>query len=292
MIENFIEHLKLTKNLSQNTLTAYSVDLHSFEHIQKNILSPDIRGYVSYLQSQGLKDTSVKRKIVSLRVFYDYLYEQNYIDFSPFTSLKFKFKQEHKLPKTLSLSGVKRLLGCFQDETICKTTFARKQFIRDSALIDLLVSTGIRVAEAAAIKFEDIITYEHSLLIHGKGRKQRIIYVSSAETWRKLMMQLKMQKALSSTNFLFTNRNDDPLTSHSIEQIYKKYANLAKINPLSTPHFLRHTFATNLLANGADLRSVQELLGHSSIATTQIYTEVSAKRKKIVLKKYNYRNKL
>lgn len=292
MIKNFIEYLKSTKNLSPKTLEAYSIDLKTFMQVEKNLLEPDIRAYVLHLQSLGLKDSSVKRKIVTLRIFYDYLYNEKIISSSPFFNLKFKFRQERKLPKTLSISEVRRLLDCFICESENTTDFSHKQFVRDCALIDLLISTGIRVAEAAAIKFDDIITYEHAVLIHGKGRKQRIIYISSNETWQRLLTQFKMQKKLSSTSFLFTNRNDKPLTSHSIEKIYKKYADVAKINPISTPHYLRHTFATHLLANGADLRSVQELLGHASIATTQIYTEVSSQRKKQVLRKYNYRNRL
>ena len=292
MIKNFIEYLKSTKNLSPKTLEAYSIDLKTFMQVEKNLLEPDIRAYVLHLQSLGLKDSSVKRKIVTLRVFYEYLYNEKIISYSPFFNLKFKFRQERKLPKTLSISEVRRLLDCFICESENTTDFSHRQFVRDCALIDLLISTGIRVAEAAAIRFDDIITYEHAVLIHGKGRKQRIIYISSNETWQRLLTQFKMQKKLSSTSFLFTSRNDKPLTSHSIEKIYKKYAYVAKINPISTPHYLRHTFATNLLANGADLRSVQELLGHASIATTQIYTEVSSQRKKQVLRKYNYRNRL
>lgn len=292
MIKKFIEYLKSTKNLSPKTLEAYSIDLKTFLQVEKNLLEPDIRAYVLHLQSLGLKDSSVKRKIVTLRIFYDYLYNEKIISYSPFFNLKFKFRQERKLPKTLSISEVRRLLDCFICESENITDFSHRLFVRDCALIDLLISTGIRVAEAAAIRFDDIITYEHAVLIHGKGRKQRIIYISSSETWQRLMTQFRMQKKLSSTSFLFTNRNDKPLTSHSIEKIYRKYANVAKINPVSTPHYLRHTFATNLLANGADLRSVQELLGHASIATTQIYTEVSSLRKKQVLRKYNYRNKL
>lgn len=292
MIENFINFLRSTKNLSDYTLRAYNIDLSLFLKFEKNLLEPDICAYVTYLQSINLKDTSIKRKIVSIRIFYDYLISNGMIKSSPFEHLKFRFRQEIKLPKTLSIGEVKRLLDCFNYEPDNITDFSHRQFVRDCALIDLLVSTGIRVAEAAAIRFDDILTYEHAILIHGKGRKQRIIYISAIETWQRLLTQFKMQKKLSSDTFLFTNRNDKPLTAHSIEKIYKKYANIAKINPVSTPHYLRHTFATNLLANGADLRSVQELLGHSSVATTQIYTEVSSQRKKQVLRKYNYRNKL
>ena len=293
MIDSFLEHLKSTKNLSDKTLQAYATDLKLFLKYDHDLTEPKICRYVGYLQARGIKDASIKRKIVSLRIFFDYLAEQKKIDMSPFVNLKFRFRQERSLPKTLSIKEIRRLLDCFEaPDSTPKTPFATRQFIRDAALIDLLISTGIRVAEAAAIRFEDLITYEHAILIHGKGRKQRIIYISSPITWKRLTEQYKQQKSLSRTDFLFTNRNDLPLNSHSIEEIYKKYALRARINPNSTPHYLRHTFATNLLINGADLRSVQEILGHSSIATTQIYTEVSAQRKKQVFRKYNYRNKL
>ena len=138
---------------------------------------------------------------------------------------------------------------------------------------------------------EDIISPEHTILIHGKGRKQRLIYISSPITWERLKALIKERKK-TSNNYLFVNRYGNPLSIHGIEDIYKKYVKKAQINTKSTPHYLRHTFATNLLANGADLRSVQEILGHASVATTQIYTEVTTARKKQVLKKFNYRNKL
>ncbi len=292
MINNFITFLKSTKNLTQKTLDAYSFDLSAFFKFEKDILHPNICAYVKHLQDLGKKDTTIKRKIVTLRIFYDYLVGEHLLPISPFVGLKFRFKQEYKLPKTLSIIEVKRLLSCFANNPACSSEFAKRQFIRDAALIDLLISTGIRIAEAAAIRYDDIITHERAIIIRGKGRKQRIIYISSAETWHRILVQLKYQKRLSHTNLLFTTRNDSPLTPHSIENIYAKYAAKAQINPHSTPHYLRHTFATNLLANGADLRSVQELLGHSNVATTQIYTEISSQRKKQVLRKYNYRNKL
>jgi len=139
---------------------------------------------------------------------------------------------------------------------------------------------------------EDIIHSERTILIHGKGRKQRLIYISCHQTWRNLMNWLKIWKTKpTNTNKLFVNRYGDPISIHGIEYIYRTIKAKSGINTKSTPHYLRHTFATNLLANGADLRSVQEILGHSSIATTEIYTEVTVGRKKQVLNKYNYRNK-
>ena len=157
--------------------------------------------------------------------------------------------------------------------------------------MDLLISTGIRIGEAAALTLEDVIASERTLLIHGKGRKQRLIYISSPITWNRLMSLIKQRKRCGG-NYLFINRYGNPISIHGIEDIYAKYVKKAKLEVKSTPHYLRHTFATNLLSNGADLRSVQEILGHASVATTQIYTEVSTNRKKQVLKKYNYRNNL
>ncbi len=293
IIDEYISFIKVTKNLSNNTLAAYYLDLKQFMLFEPNILTPDICSCLGYLTDKlKLKDTSIRRKIITLNNFYDYLITQKQITTSPFDNLKIKFKKESKLPKTLSVTEVKKLLNCFETDISHLSLFKKLQFIRDAALIDLLVSTGIRIAEASAIKFDDIITQERTILIHGKGRKQRLIYISSPITWQRISILLKLQKSQKQTIYLFTNRYNAQLSSQSIEKIYEKYAKLANINAKSTPHYLRHTFATNLLSNGADLRSVQELLGHASVSTTQIYTEVSSQRKKQVLRKYNYRNKL
>ena len=292
-LSDFINNLQTTKNLSVKTLSAYTSDLNQFFSYEQNILHPDICSFISYLSSNlKLKDTSIRRKIITLKCFYSYLIDTEIISYSPFAKLKFRFKQEHKLPKTLSVKDVSRILCYFDTVEYDKlTTFAKFEHTRDAALIDLLISTGIRIGEAAAITLDDIINSERTLLIHGKGRKQRLIYISSPITWNRIVALTKERKHFSCNN-LFVNRYGQPISIHGIEYIYKKYLKKAKISTHSTPHFLRHTFATNLLANGADLRSVQEILGHASVATTQIYTEVTTQRKKQILNKFNYRNKL
>ena len=292
LFTEFINNLKITKNLSPKTLNAYSSDLKQFANYEQNILSPDIRAFIAHLTCDlQLKDSSVRRKIITLKNFYGFLVESEILEVSPFQKLKFRFKQERRLPKTLSIGEVSKLLNCFNDNAISRTPFAAKEYMRDAALIDLLISTGIRIGEAAAITLDDIVTAERTLLIHGKGRKQRLIYVSSPATWARISALVKERKR-ERGSYLFVNRYNNPISIHGIEDIYKKYVKKAQINVKSTPHYLRHTFATNLLANGADLRSVQEILGHASVATTQIYTEVTTNRKKQVLKKYNYRNKI
>ena len=289
----FINYLQATKNLSGKTLSAYRGDLRQFFAYEQDILHPDICSFISYLTSMlKLKDTSIRRKIITLKTFYSYLIDTEVIDRSPFTKLKFRFKQERKLPKTITIRDVSKILSYFDSiEFNSLTCFAKFEYVRDAALIDLLISTGIRIGEAAAITLNDIIISERTLLIHGKGRKQRLIYISSPITWNRIIALLKERK-LTNGNHLFINRYGQPISIHGIEYIYKKYLKKAKISSHSTPHYLRHTFATNLLANGADLRSVQEILGHASVATTQIYTEVTTQRKKQVLNKFNYRNKL
>ena len=291
-LTNFINYLQATKNLSDKTLKAYSSDLNQFFEYEQNILDPDICTFISYLSTKlKLKDTSIRRKIITLKNFYNYLIDIEIIKTSPFKKLKFRFKQEKKLPKTLTVSEISKILKGFEMEISNLSPFALKNYIRDAALIDLLISTGIRIGEAAAITLNDIISSEHTILIHGKGRKQRLIYISSSVTWNRIKALIK-ERTKSKNNYLFVNRYGHPITIHGIEDIYKKYIKKAQINANSTPHYLRHTFATNLLANGADLRSVQEILGHASVATTQIYTEVTTARKKQVLKKFNYRNKI
>jgi len=291
-IESFINYLQATKNLSNKTLTAYNNDLKQFFAFEKMPLNPDVCAFINHLKIElNLKDSSIRRKIITLKSFYSYLASAEIISSSPFIKLKFQFKQERKLPKTLSIQNVSKLLDCFNIDTSVLSPFAKYIYMRDAALIDLLISTGIRVGEAAAITLNDIVESERTLLIHGKGRKQRLIYISSTATWKRLQALINIQKT-KSFSYLFVNRYGNPISVYGIELVYKKYIKKANLAQKSTPHYLRHTFATNLLANGADLRSVQEILGHASVATTQIYTEVTAARKKQVLKKYNYRNKL
>lgn len=292
-LSKFVNYLRATKNLSDKTLSAYSGDLHQFFSYEQDILQPDICAFVSYLSSNlKLQDTSIRRKIITLKIFYSYLLDTEVIKHSPFAKLKFRFKQERKLPKTLAIKDISKILNCFDAVNYDRLTmFAKFEYVRDAALIDLLISTGIRIGEAATITLNDVIISERTLLIHGKGRKQRLIYISSPITWNRIVTLLKERKSTNGSH-LFINRFGDPISIYGIEYIYKKYLKKANINTHSTPHYLRHTFATNLLANGADLRSVQEILGHASVATTQIYTEVTTQRKKQVLNKFNYRNKL
>lgn len=222
------------------------------------------------------------------------MYSKNYIETNFFSSHHFKFKKEKKLPKTLAIKETSKLLSCVSDQSInASSDFEKWKTSRNLALIDILISTGIRIAEAANITINDIIGSDRVILIHGKGRKQRLIYISCPETWNNITSWIKIRKTRPiNTDTLFVNRYGEAISIHGIEYIYNSLKRQSGININSTPHYLRHTFATNLLANGADLRSVQEILGHSSVSTTEIYTEVTTKRKKQVLNKYNYRNKL
>lgn len=294
-INKFLNEIKNTKNLSEKTIKAYKSDLLDFFlFVNELINSKSIIDYIDYLNNhKQLKDTSIKRKLITIKQFVNYLYSKRVIKSNPFKGLKFRFKKERKLPKTLSINDVKKLLRTVSHSYNNQDSeYKIFKGIRDTAIIDLLICTGIRIGELTAIKLEDIYKYERSILIHGKGKKERFIYVSSNDTWKNLNRYLKLRKKYRfKVEHIFVNKYGEPLSIYSIEDIYDKYIRKAKLSH-STPHYLRHTFATNLLNNGADIRAVQEILGHSSVSTTQIYTEVSIARKQEVLMKYNYRNSI
>jgi len=295
--EDFINVMKSTKNLSSKTEIAYRSDLKDFcEFLKENQLDNSvILRYVQYLsQHRELKDSTISRKLIVLKMFFEYLRNQGHIQENYFLVHSFKFKKERKLPKILAPKEIEKLLVyAKRQKDSAQSEYECWKSSRNLALIDILISTGIRIAEAADISLDDIISSERTILIHGKGRKQRLIYISCPETWANLTQWIKIRNTFGNiTDKLFVNRYGQKISIHGIEYIYKNLKNGSGINEKSTPHYLRHTFATNLLANGADLRSVQEILGHSSVSTTEIYTEVTTKRKKQVLNKYNYRNKL
>lgn len=297
VVEEFLSAVKSTKNLSDKTIIAYRSDLMDFVRAtEPNPLEKNtILNYVQELsQVRHLKDSTITRKLVVLKMFFEYAHSHNYIQQNYFLLHSFKFKREKQLPRTLAVKETTKLLNCAANKAAtANTTFEKWKTLRNLALVDILISTGIRIAEASNISLSDIILSERTILIHGKGRKQRLIYISCPQTWANLMQWLKIrQQIFADTDKVFVNRYGGQLGIHGIEYIYDSLKKEAGINTRSTPHYLRHTFATNLLANGADLRSVQEILGHSSVSTTERYTEVTTKRKKQVLDKYNYRNKM
>ena len=296
-INQLITQLKITKNLQEQTLKAYSSDITNFlNYINKETIEQiDILNYINYLfDEKNLKDRSIKRKIISLKIYFNFLENNSIIKTNPFSKLKFKFKQEKKLPKTLQKNEVKKLLETVYNELNSSITPYKKfETIRNISLLEILISTGIRIQEASLITLNDISLQEKTIIIHGKGRKERQLFILNKYVLSSLKNWLTIRKTSSpKCNNIFINKYGNPLSIHSIENIFRKYKTLSNINIKATPHYLRHTFATNLLTNGADLRSVQEILGHSSISTTQIYLEISSNRKKQVLQKYNYRNNL
>ena len=288
-LDDYINYLINIKKLSQNTLLAYKSDLkHFFNFILFNDASDNIlQKYLLYLCSMNLKPSTINRRILSAKMYLQYTKQFFNIDvLTKDTEIK-KIRCKKKLPKIIDVSEIKTIL----QKLNAIASNGKWTDVRNLAIIETLVSTGIRIGELVNIKFCDINLTNKTILIHGKGNKERIVYFSSIESWQNLLKWVYMGKALNANaEYIFVNKNMQKLTIHGVEYIYKEMLKHFKIKTKSTPHYLRHSFATNLLENGADIRSVQEILGHSSVAVTEIYTEVSAVRKKKVLDKFNFRN--
>lgn len=284
--------LESKTNLSTHTKKAYFTDTQQFYNwcCLSNIdsITPNnLENYFQYLNSR-LKTSSVKRKFISLKLLFKYLTIDAPTS-NPFLIISIKFPLKKQLPKTLTTEEVTSLLQAAQNEIeTSRTLFREHQATRNYIILILLAATGSRISEICNLSVHDIDPVEQTMLIKGKGNKERLTYLSSSVIIDHLKKWLKVRKSFSpSTSALFVNKYGTRLSIYSIENIFSRYQELAQINPCATPHYLRHTFATKLLDNGADLRSVQELLGHSSIITTQIYTEVSIQRKKHVLTNFN-----
>lgn len=299
-IEQYQVYLSVERNLSLKSIKAYLSDLKGLigwleAQSQLTLTKDTLQNYLRTLMREAvLKDITIKRKYICFKAFFNYLVQQGVVTVSPLTDFGKHFKTAKRIPKTLSLTEVETLLNYpKQHIKALKSDFRRSICTRNDAIIELLYVIGIRIGELVAINVEHIDLTEQTILIFGKGRKERLLYISSQDVVEKIKAWLHLRDAFNpKTNALFVNKYGNRLSIYSIEDIFYKYRDLTGINKKATPHYLRHSFATHLLNNGADLRSVQEILGHTNVSTTQIYTEVSVERKKDVLSRFNPRNRL
>lgn len=257
------------------------------------INSQSVSAYFLYLQNERkLSPRSVRRKYVSINQYFQYLNAERGINevFVKFSSRKFQIPKS--LPRILSKTEVNQLIFTVLNEyRSAPGDYYKRLRLRDMCIIEILFCLGLRIGEVAALNLEDYDPEEASVLIHGKGNKERLLFISSAAVNQKLQKYLSVRSAFNPrADAFFVNKYGKRLSIYNIENIFYKYREISQINGDATPHYLRHSFATQLLNNGADIRAVQEILGHSSIVTTQIYTEVSLKRKREVLLNYNGRN--
>ena len=278
-IMNFIDYIRTERNYSDHTETNYLIDLEAYELYLKNrklnykeIKYKDITEYIKYLkEKQNLKTTSINRHLSSLRSFYNYLIKENIINNNPFKLVSGP-KKEKKLPNYMKYSEFETLVS-FCDETPLG--------IRNRALIELLFATGARISELINLKVNDLDLTKREVKVLGKGNKERICYFNSySETFLKLYLEESRPILLKNkkSDYLFINHIGGNLTDRGVRTILDNLIKKACLNTKITPHTFRHTFATMLLNEGCDLKSVQELLGHVNLSTTSIYTHITNDR--------------
>lgn len=291
LIENFIQKKKL-ENLSQKTIQAYSCDLNKFMvfcHDQDCDIFSGISKYMRFLAlTNQYRANTKKRKIITIKLFAAYLSKQSFG--SELNIPEVCIRREKRLPKTLTYIEIQALLKTFSKQTFTKAK--RRDQIRDAAIFEVMINLGLRISEVSNMNIQDYDPCDGKLIVHGKNRKERILFLTNAIARRNMKSYIKNREnyqSKSTEEAFFLNKYGTRLSIYGIGNIFAKYRELAKINQNSTPHYLRHSFATELLNNGANLRDIQELLGHASISTTEIYTEVSTNRKREVLSKYGVR---
>lgn len=280
--ESFLNYLRVELNYSPNTIKSYESELLKFnEYLEMEELDylkinkDNVRSYLKYLDNLKYKNSSIGRNISALRSFYRFLVIKERIGKNIFASIR-NPKIERKLPNFLSELDMERILEFSTNENYKPNIYTS----RDLLIIELLYDTGCRVDELVNIKLKDINQTEKSIKVLGKGAKERIVFYGEygREYLESYLIDREVLLNGRKSEYLFVSLESDQLTTRRIAQIIEDILKIVGIKNKVTAHTLRHTFATHLLNNNADLRSVQELLGHSSLSTTQIYTHVSNER--------------
>ena len=284
-LRSFLNYLLVDKGLSNNTVKAYEADISSFfqwldnkDLKYKNLQEDHINQYISFLFQRKMRSSSVNRKISSIKSFYIFLVKRNFLKNSPLNDLVTP-KQEKYLPESMSEAEVDKLLN--------SPDVANKIENRDKAMIEMLYATGMRISELVNLKITDVDMKRCVVKVFGKGSKERL--VPFGETALDSLKSYLNNRERSSSKEIFLSNRGKKMTRVAFWQRVKVYLIRENLKNSISPHTLRHAFATHLINRGADLRSVQLLLGHSDLSTTQIYTHIAKQRLSDVLKKHHPR---
>jgi len=291
LLDDYINYLKSVRNVSSHTLQAYSEDIVSFFNFLRRF-SPDyelkyvdrflVRSYLSQLHIQKLSRSTIARKLSSLKSFFKYLVKKKAVRTSPVAGVR--SPTEKNLPVFLTRDEVTALVESPQGFSVLE--------LRDRAIFETLYSTGIRISELVGMNEHDVDLISEVVKVRGKGKKERFVPLGSCAD-KALTEYIRSPERLvrmRDRQAVFLNRFGKRITSRSVRRVFDKYTKRLALKTKATPHTLRHTFATHLLDAGADLRDIQELLGHKQLATTTIYTHVSTTKLKEVYKKAHPRS--
>lgn len=288
-IKNYLKFCLEQKRLDAKTLKAYRIDLRQFaEHFPTidilDITPAILENYISGLHL-NFKPRTVKRKIASLKALFHYLEYRDIIEKNPFNKIHIKFRTPVTLPKTIPLHTVETFLtAIYKQRNDAETAYQRRNALRDAAVAELLFATGIRISELCSLGINDVDLYDGTVLIYGKGSKERRIQIGNEDVIRILQEYKKEYlKEIQNCKCFFANQAGRGLSDHSVRRMIRKYSALAAIELHITPHMFRHTFATSLLEADVDIRYIQEMLGHSSINITEIYTHVALSKQRDIL---------
>lgn len=296
ILNNYLDFCQYQKRLDAKTMKAYRIDLKQFTSqigtdSISDITSDVLEKYIMALHRM-YKPKTVKRKIASVKAFFRYMEYKDHIDANPFNKMQIKFREPVILPKTIPLHIMEKFLSTiYRQRTQAKTVYQRRNALRDAAVIELLFATGMRISELCSLKAVNVNLKDSNVLIFGKGSKERRIQIGSQDVTRILEEYfMEYREGIEGCGYFFVNQAGKPLSDQAVRRMIRKYCELAGIELHITPHMFRHTFATCLLEADVDIRYIQEMLGHSSINITEIYTHVTVAKQRDILANKHPRN--
>lgn len=288
-IKDYLDYCSSQKRLNTKTIKSYRIDLTQFtSHITEtqltSITQDTLEQYISHLH-QNYQPKTVKRKIASLKAMFHYFEYKELIIQNPFNKVQVKFREPTILPKTIPLQTVECLLKTiYSQQHNAKTAHQRKDAVRDTAVCELLFATGMRISELCSLTVNDINLQDGTILIYGKGSKERRLQLGNTDVIEALKKyKAEFSSEIAGCNNFFANQCGRPLSDQTVRRMITKYTTLSAIDLHITPHMFRHTFATSLLEADVDIRYIQEMLGHSSINITEIYTHVAVAKQRDIL---------